>query len=805
MQVLLVKVSPTLSEDLERWLQAEGGNEFQLRRAERMEELPDSLPPGLVVLGDPGGPPEELLELCLRLHARRSASRTWITVLTCRGAVELEALARAGADECLEPPGGNWGVRLIALRRRLHLDGMEAPELARLEQPRLSAQEALNVLLSSTSADIGHDFFQLLVAQLASAFRVSVAMVGELPVEQERLHTLALWAEGRLQESVVWPLRGTPLQQVVAQGSCHCAEGVRARFPEDTNLQRLEAEGYLGVVLRDSRQKPIGVLAVAHHEPLQAGLIDYALLGALAARAGAELARIRMQSELERTRDFLRNTLNALPDPVFVKDRAHRFVTMNSAFCRALGRREEELLGMSDFDIAPAREAAVFWKNDEEVFASGQPRENEETLTDSGGSSRILLTKKAPFTGTGGEPFLVGVVRDVTESRRLEMQLRLADRMASMGMLAAGVAHEINNPLAYISSNLTFVAEQLVQEELSPTQRTELREAVRESLEGTGRVRGIIQDLKSFSRADDETQGKMDIHQVIQGALRLVRNEFHHRAQLIRSLEPVPAVWGNEARLGQVLVNLLVNALQAFPPDRPAERNTITISTRSQGEWIHIEVGDNGQGMEPEVQRRIFEPFFTTKPVGVGTGLGLSICNNLVQIMGGWIEVHSQPGWGSTFRLVLPALSPQSASPAAPEPQKKASAKEPRRRVLLIDDEAPVGTAVRRLLRDHHEVEVLQDAREALKRIASGERYDAILCDVMMPEMNGVQFFQELERSAPELARRTGLMTGGVFNSQASEFIESRAIELLLKPFERDSLRKFVARLCSGGAERAVS
>jgi two-component system NtrC family sensor kinase len=367
-----------------------------------------------------------------------------------------------------------------------------------------------------------------------------------------------------------------------------------------------------------------------------------------------------------------------------------------------------------------------------------------------------------------------------------------------VGMLAAGVAHEINNPLAYISSNLTYVAEHLTREELTATQRDELRDAVRESLEGAGRVRVIVQDLKSFARADDETQGSVNVHRVIEGSLRLVRNEFHHRARLTRSLEPVPSARGNEARLGQVLVNLLVNALQAFPRDRSAEHNSVNIATRSRGEWVLIEVEDNGQGMSPEVQRQIFEPFFTTKPVGIGTGLGLSICNNLIRIMGGWIEVQSKPGWGSIFRLVLPAFAPKSDTPAAADGtgREKTGGQGLRRKVLLIDDEPAVGTAVRRLLRDYHEVEALQDAREALKRIISGTTYDAIVCDVMMPEMTGVQFFMELERSAPELARRTGLMSGGVFSPQAIEFIESRSIELLHKPFERESLRKFVERLC---------
>jgi len=802
-QVLLLKVPRPLSEELESQFRLERakGLPIEVRHAYQLNELPAVLSPGLVVLGEPEGSLEELIVLCRQLHGRRTPSRTHLMVLTQRSAAELEALAEAGADECLAPPGGNWSVRLVALRRRLRLDGAPlVPDLARMEQPRLSSQEALYVLFSSTSSEIGRNFFQPLVSQLSSALRVSTALVGELTPDGERLATLALWARGSFLENATWRLRGTPHEKVVVHGSCHFVENLQVRFPGTPLLHEMNAVGYLGVVLRDPQQKPIGVLAVAHDEPLEAGLIDYALMGALGVRAGAELARIRVDSELVRTRDFLRNTLNAVPDPVFVKDRAHRLVAVNAAFCHVIGRPERELLGRSDHDFSPSHETESSWKKDEEIFASNQPSESEETLTDAAGNSRIFLTKKALFEGTGGEPFLVAVIRDLTESRRLEMQLRLADRMASVGMLAAGVAHEINNPLAYISANLTHVAEQLAQGELTPSQHAEVREAVLESLEGAARVQVIVQDLKFFSRADDETQGPVDVHRVILGALRLVRNELQHRARLTRSLEPVPSVRGNEARLGQVLVNLLVNALQAFPAERPAEQNGINISTRVREEWVLIEVEDNGQGMSAEVQQRIFEPFFTTKPMGIGTGLGLSICNNLIRIMGGFIEVQSNAGKGSIFRLVLPSYEGKSAATAAPKREKAGAAQGARRKVLLIDDEPSVGTAVRRLLRDVHEVESLQDAREALKRIASGVRYDAIVCDVMMPEMTGVQFFQELERSAPELARRTGLMTGGVFNHQAQAFIESRTVQLLYKPFERDSLRKFVDGLCGAAS-----
>jgi PAS domain S-box-containing protein len=795
-QVILLKVPPPLREQLARRLQGEGGQEprCSVLLADAVQQLPGSLPPGLVVLGDAEDSLEALVSLCRQVHARRSSTRTQLIVLTQRVAAELEVLARAGADECLAPPGDTWGVRLIALNRRLHLDDAEMPALARMEQPRVSPQEALYTLLSSTSAESGQDFFQSLVAHVGAAFHVSCALVGTLTPDREHLQLLAVWTDAGSRDCLTQPLRATPHQEAIALGTSHIPDELGTRFPEDVLLQRLGARAYLGVALRNAQHQAVGVLAVAHRRPFDAGIMDYALLGALGAQAGAELARIRAQAELERTRDFLRNTLNAVPDPVFVKDREHRFAAMNTAFLRVMGQPENVLLGKNDYDFVPSHQADVFWQKDEEVFESGKPNENEEVLTDSAGKTRTIITTKAPFTGADGELFLVGVIRDVTESRRMEMQLRLADRMASVGTLAAGVAHEINNPLAYISSNLSFIAEQLAQDELGPDARGELRDAVLESLEGAGRVRGIVQDLKFFARADDDALGVVDVHRVIQSALRIVRNEVQHRARITRALEQVPPVRGSEARLGQVVVNLLVNAIQALPTDRPVEQNSLRIATRLQGERVYIEVEDNGQGMTPEVQQHIFDPFFTTKPVGVGTGLGLSISNSLVQIMGGWIEVNSTPGRGSIFRLVLPVFKDQEEAPAL-SPAAVTNALVARRRVLLIDDEPSVGTAVRRLLRGLHDVHAVQDAREALRLIGLGERFDSILCDVMMLEMNGVQFLQELERIAPDMARRTGLMSGGVFDPQARAFIQSRELECLPKPFDLDRLRRFLERL----------
>ncbi|WP_241759507.1 hybrid sensor histidine kinase/response regulator [Pyxidicoccus parkwayensis] len=524
------------------------------------------------------------------------------------------------------------------------------------------------------------------------------------------------------------------------------------------------------------------------------GTLWGARLTSLARRLRAEDATVDAQA-MRRTADFLRSALDAVPDPIFIKDRQHRFVALNSAFCEFMGSSPGDLLGRSDYDFVPAQEADVFWRKDEQVFRSGRTDENEETHTNPVGQTRIIVTRKGTFISADGESFLVGVIRDVTDRKRLESQLMVAERMASVGTLAAGVAHEINNPLAYVCSNLSFLKERLSQPFMAPESLPELREVVAEAEEGAGRVCAIVRDLRTFARADEERLAPVDVSRVVDAALRLVRNELSHRARLVCTLQPVPRVHGNDVRLSQVVVNLLVNALQALP-ERSADENEVRLSLRTtRPGQVELEVTDNGNGMPPEVQRRIFDPFFTTRPVGEGTGLGLSICLTLVQAMGGRIEVSSAPGQGSTFRVLLPALAPEPAAPSVNVRPRAARPAAPRRRLLLIDDEPSVGSSVSRLVRDVYDVRAVQGAREALQLLSAGERFDAILCDLMMPGMSGMDFVVELERMAPDLVLRTGLMTGGAFTPQAREFVGRHSRGLLEKPFERERLCNFVEHL----------
>jgi len=429
----------------------------------------------------------------------------------------------------------------------------------------------------------------------------------------------------------------------------------------------------------------------------------------------------------------------------------------------------------------------------------------------------------------------VSLARDVTESRRMEERLRLADRMAGVGTLAAGVAHEINNPLAYVIGNLQFVLERLEPlvegaegETVPVTTLDALAEALRDASEGAGRVRHIVWGLKTFSRGDEETTQALDVRPVLESALSVCFNEVRHRARVRRELGEVARVVANEARLGQVFLNLLVNAAQAIP-DGQLERHEIALRTFADEKGrVVVEVSDTGSGIAPEHLERIFDPFFTTKPVGVGTGLGLSICHGIVSALGGEIQVESQVRKGTRVRVVLPAAAqqeevlpaeaqqvemlpaeaaqrevlPAEAAQREVLPARAAASVAPptrQARVLVVDDEPLVARGVTRLLEGECSAESTSSARAALERLSKGERFDLLLCDVMMPEMSGEAFFHQLGTVAPDQSERVVFITGGAFTIEARAFLESLPPgRCVFKPLAAEVLRALVREQLAG-------
>jgi signal transduction histidine kinase len=381
------------------------------------------------------------------------------------------------------------------------------------------------------------------------------------------------------------------------------------------------------------------------------------------------------------------------------------------------------------------------------------------------------------------------------EQRRMREQLLISDRMASVGTLAAGVAHEINNPLATICTNLELMATMLNEVAVEPgddPRLQEMTETLRDAREGAERVRLIIRDLKIFSRApDEERRGPVEVQRVLESSLRMAWNEIRHRARLVKEYGRVPLVDANEARLGQVFLNLVVNAAQAIP-EGDAEHNVVRVVTERIADGrVSIAVSDTGTGIAPENLSRIFDAFFTTKAIGVGTGLGLSICHRIVRGLGGEILVDSERGKGTTFRILLPpsssALETRRAAPAAAE-----SGAGRRGRVLIVDDELMFARALARALGTEHHVEVAGSAGDALELVRRGERYDVIVCDLMMPQVTGMELHAELKLLAPDQLAGVVFMTGGAFTAGARAFLDRIPNERIEKPFDVQQLRAVV-------------
>ncbi|WP_237077252.1 ATP-binding protein [Myxococcus xanthus] len=416
--------------------------------------------------------------------------------------------------------------------------------------------------------------------------------------------------------------------------------------------------------------RPVGALNVTSRRPntfedrdvrtleLMAGLLGAAMGNAAEAQARQELMvqNTLAMGALEESQELFASFMDNIPAVAFMKDERGRRIWVNARYSRFFGYPVgADMSNVSDVELMPAASAEQSRRDDDAVLTSGKQSITETMIPARDGTERHWLTYRFIVRERSGRRLLAGVAVDVTDRKAMQAQLVVSDRLAAVGTLAAGVAHEINNPLAFVLSNLSFLAGELhaLAPELPSGRMAELEEVLREATDGAHRVRQIVRDLRTFSRGDDEVATAVNVQAVLESAITLARSELKLRAQLVRDYREVPLVEGNEGRFGQVFLNLLINAAQAIPMGQP-EQHEVRLSLRTAGDRVIIEVRDTGVGMPPEVRARIFDPFFTTKPVGEGTGLGLSICHGIVTGFGGDISVESEEGRGSTFRVSLP-------------------------------------------------------------------------------------------------------------------------------------------------------
>jgi len=501
-----------------------------------------------------------------------------------------------------------------------------------------------------------------------------------------------------------------------------------------------------------------------------------------------------VEASLRRSEANFRSLIERVPTAILVH-RHGRFLYINPAGVAMFGcRSADELIGRAVLDFVHPDDREAIGKRQAQLRETGNVPAGTGRMLRADGSV-FVIEVDALRLEFDGEPANVVMGHDVTERDQMFTRMALADRMLSIGTLAAGVAHEINNPLAYVATNLEILAAELPN--IQPSRHSRLSDVTLHSLvtdarDGVARVSAIVRDLRSLSRPDDgQPHGPVDVVATLASSLKMVHNEIRHRARIVQSYaDELPLVDADASRLGQVFINLLLNAAQAIPEGH-ADRNEIALRAfpLPGARHIRVEVADTGSGIPQSIIRRIFDPFFTTRGPGGGTGLGLSISHQIVGSLGGELTVESEPGKGSTFRVTLPVGATQIAAPPEARPVRNP------KRILLVDDEPAVGRSLATLLAPETEVIAVLRAEDALARLTGGERFDVIVCDLMMPEITGIELYERLARVAPDCTGRIIFMTGGAFTPQAREFLAKLDRPHLEKPFSEAQLRRALDRM----------
>lgn len=524
-----------------------------------------------------------------------------------------------------------------------------------------------------------------------------------------------------------------------------------------------------------------------------------------------------------------------------------RIADANRMAERLLGAPASALRGRPLVDLVAAadRPTVAAW------LAEGEPGSWREVEVARPDGDRAIAELSWSRVSAGGEELVMVIANDVTERRRAQELSALTERLTTIGTLAAGVAHEINNPAAYVIANLDVLSAKL--DALQP-QVTRLREALArapsvaaaeellrtledgalvavldearqitaETLHGAERIRAIAKGMKDLAGHREVAVARVDLAALLDDALDLCAHEVRSRARVVRAFGPdLAPVEGSPGRLGQVFVNLIVNAAQAIEEGHAAD-HVVRVAAAVDGDRVRVDVEDTGSGIPEEHLARVFDPFFTTKPSGVGTGLGLAITQEIVHSHGGEIQVASDRDRGTRVSVWLPIAPPApvvvegdagTVGPAAggplelgeapPEP----GATDRRLRILLVDDEVFLLRALKRLLSRDFDVETVEGGRAAIHLLESSPagRFDVLFSDLSMPEVSGRDLYRWLVAHRPALAARTVFMTGGAFSSDTRAFLAEVKNPQIGKPFTAGTAAKVIADLIAGvpaGPER---
>jgi len=515
--------------------------------------------------------------------------------------------------------------------------------------------------------------------------------------------------------------------------------------------------------------RAIGAVSLAAERAGSFGEAEQMLIAAVVAQAAIALENARLVELLSSGKREWERTVDAITQAICILDARGVVRRANRIFAGLLGTAVTALPGRPWLGLLPP------------VWADSVMR----ALADPGNTSvevrageRILLLTAYPTTEADGGAVLV--FEDQTEKRRLQEQLIQSEKMSAIGQLIAGVAHDLNNPLASVVGFSDFLAEAGE----VPPRLAEPLQVIRQEAE---RAATIVKNLLSFARRQEGERRRLPIKPILESTLQLLANQLMaSRIEATLRVEPgLPDVEVNSNQIKQVFVNLINNGAQAIAETGQGGRIWVTAKRWLDG--VAVSVTDSGPGIPDEIAGRVFEPFFTTKPEGKGTGLGLSICQGILKEHGGRLTLEAKPGAGATFIVELPGTTPPAA-----EPERAAEPRAPARklRVLVVDDEPPILHYMSATLESWgHTVEVASDGQYALERALVGA-FDVIICDLRMPHLGGRDMYHKLARQDPRTAERVIFATGDTVRGDTLRFLESLGRPYLHKPFTLAELRQ---------------
>ena len=596
----------------------------------------------------------------------------------------------------------------------------------------------------------------------------------------QELH--AVVARGLPEEAVTarWPLEH-PLTRWLLEGPTEVFTGELPYTLPAGGLPALDTAWVVPVRLRD---EAVGVFLYGPHisgEPYNA--TECSILNLLANETSAAVANARLFNQVARARREWLQTFDALSDGVFLHDREGRILRANRALAHLVGRSFDQIISQPWFELIPAGPES------RRVCAPEAARSRGISEYDLGyGADRTLHVTVSPVIE--GEEFCVHVVRDVTQERALQRQLAQAEKLAAIGEMLSGVAHELNNPLTTI---IGF--SELLQDADVPDQvRADLQRIYRQAKHSSR----IVQSLLTFARQSRLQVAEVDINALLTSTLEFMRPQLKScKVRVTLDLDPhLPRTLADAGQLQQVFLNLFSNALQAMSEAHGG--GNLHVSSQSTPTDIRLAVRDDGPGIPPELLRRVFDPFFTTKEVGQGTGLGLSICYGIVREHGGRIWAESEAGQGATFYVELPIRHAGTTTPLTPSPKAQ------KRRILIVeDDEAIVALFLSVLQRAGYEVLTASNGEQGLQVLATAvERCqgpDLIVADLKMPRLDGRGFYERVLREYPRLSANWLFISGDALQFESDSFLSARDLPLLHKPFGAHDIERVIASLLPTG------